>query len=134
MNIKYTDSLNDILPGQLLGFFEGWQQHPDADHHLKILRASHKVWLAMDGECCVGFINAISDGILSGFIPLLEVLPDYRGKGIGSELVRRMLASLDDLYAIDVVCDDKIAGFYETKGLSRLVAVAKRNYGNQNGL
>ncbi len=27
----------------------------------------------------VGFVNALSDGRLSAYIPLLEVLPDYRG-------------------------------------------------------
>jgi ribosomal protein S18 acetylase RimI-like enzyme len=132
MKIKYTDILEGISSEQLTGFFEGWQCHPGVDRHLEILRASYRVWLTMDGTKCVGFINAISDGLFSAFIPLLEVLPEYRGNGIGSELVRRMAASLDDLYSIDIVCDNTVAKFYEAQGFSRLVAMAKRNYNYHN--
>jgi ribosomal protein S18 acetylase RimI-like enzyme len=46
----------------------------------------------------VGFINAISDGLATAFLPWLEVLPDYQGRGIGRELTKRMLAELADLY------------------------------------
>jgi len=131
--IDYVDTAGSITPGQLTGFFQGWPRHPGADRHLEILKASYRVWLAMDGERCVGFINAISDGFLSAFIPLLEVLPAYQHQGIGSELVRRMVASLEHMYSIDVVCDDEVAGFYGSRGFSRLVAMAKRNYDRQNG-
>ncbi len=39
----------------------------------------------------VGFITAITDKILSAYIPFLEVLPEYQRQGIGKELVKRML-------------------------------------------
>ena len=48
----------------------------------------------------VGFVTAISDGVLSAFIPLLEVLPEWQGPGIGTELVRRILAELEDFYMV----------------------------------
>ena len=41
--------------------------------------------------------------VLSVHVPLLEALPEYRGRGIGSELVRRMLEKLDDLYMVDLL-------------------------------
>ena len=31
----------------------------------------------------VGFVTAISDGVLSAYIPFLEVLPEYKSIGIG---------------------------------------------------
>ena len=61
--------------------------------------------LALDGDAVVGFVTAASDGVLSAFIPLLEVLPAYRDRGIGAELVRRLLGQLDDLYMVDLCCD-----------------------------
>ncbi|MBN2309992.1 MAG: GNAT family N-acetyltransferase [Candidatus Hydrogenedentes bacterium] len=131
MGITYTDEVTSIGPGQLEGFFVGWPDHPDPDTHLDILRRSYAVWLALDGGRCVGFINALSDGVFYAYIPLLEVLPGYRGRGIGSELVRRMTETLGGMYAIDVVCDEDVAPFYTAKGFGRCVAMIKRNYGNQ---
>lgn len=131
--ITYTCNVDSIGPEQLSGFFEGWPNHPSPQKHLEILQGSYKSWLAMDGQRCVGFINAISDGILSAFIPLLEVLPEYRGDGIGSELIRQMEASLAHIYSLDIVCDDGVANFYQGHGFSRLTGMAKRQYGNQTG-
>jgi len=84
--------------------------------------------VAKDGERVVGFVTAISDGVLSAYVPLLEVLPDHQGRGIGSELVRRLLDRLGDLYMIDVVCDENVVPFYERLGLRRLdAALGVRN-------
>ena len=65
----------------------------------------------------VGFITAISDGVLAAYIPLLEVLPDYRGQGIGTELVRRLLHKLNGLYMVDVLCDPGLQPFYARLGM-----------------
>ncbi len=133
--IRYTDTLDDIASDALAGFFEGWPNPPTPARHLDILRGSAHVWLAIDDDsrAVVGFVNAISDGVLAAFIPLLEVLPTHRGKGIGAELVRRMTATLDELYSIDIVCDDNVAPFYERLGYTRYSAMIRRNYANQGG-
>src|SRR5258708_121765 len=97
MSIVYTDSLDNIQIAQLRGgFFDGWPNPPAPETHLKILRGSHFRILATDSDTgnVVGFITAISDGISAAFIPFLEVLMAYRRVGIGSELVKRMLAQL----------------------------------------
>ena len=81
----------------------------------------------------MGFVTATSDGVLTAFIPLLEVLPDHRGRGIGAELVRRMLGTLDGLYAVDVVCDEDVMPFYERLGFTRCGAMVRRDYARQAG-
>ncbi len=133
MNIKYKNDTKNLTPAQLNGFFVGWPEHPDPETHLKILNNSYAIWLAFDGSRCVGFINALSDGIFYSFIPLLEVLPNYKGHGIGTELVKRMLETLKKMYAIDIVCDKSIAPFYEANEFERCVGMVKRNYEKQNG-
>jgi ribosomal protein S18 acetylase RimI-like enzyme len=66
--------------------------------------------------------------MLSAYIPLLEVLPDFQGRGIGKELTRRLLGALDGLYMVDVVCDEDVAPFYAALGLTRLdAALGLRN-------
>ena len=133
MSIKYTKRIELITSSQLDGFFVDWANHPNPETHLQILRNSFAVWIALDGERCVGFINAISDKVFYSFIPLLEVLPSYQGQGIGKELTRRMLISLKKMYAIDLCCDKKNVPFYKKIGFNEYHAMVKRNYANQGG-
>jgi ribosomal protein S18 acetylase RimI-like enzyme len=133
--ITYTDSIDNITADHLHGFFVGWPKRPSPETHLRILRAAHRIVLAVDSGTgnVVGFINAIGDGILSAYIPLLEVLPQYQGRGIGSELVRRMLTALGSLYMIDLTCDPGLQPFYERLGLRRATGMMHRNYNRQAG-
>ncbi|MTD14281.1 GNAT family N-acetyltransferase [Nakamurella sp. YIM 132087] len=72
---------------------------------------------APGAERVVGFVTAVSDGVLAAYLPLLEVLPEFQGQGIGSELVRRMLDLLGGLYMVDVVTDPDVVPFYERFGM-----------------
>jgi ribosomal protein S18 acetylase RimI-like enzyme len=132
--IRYTDQIAGIRPEQLAGFFEGWPDPPTPDTHLKILAASHEVALAIDDQsgAVVGFITAISDGVLSAYIPLLEVLPDHRGQGIGHELLRIMLQRLDGVYMIDLICDARAQSFYQSAGMEPATGMVRRNYERQS--
>lgn len=128
MPIEYTTDLSGVEAAHLRGFFQGWPSPPTTERQLDILRGSFRVVLAREqGEPhVVGFVNALSDGVLSAFVPLLEVLPSYRGRGIGSELMRRLIDELGDLYAVDVVCDPELRPFYERFGMQPLLAMALR--------
>jgi len=76
----------------------------------------------------VGFVNAISDGVLTAYIPLLEVLEEYQGKGIGSELMRHVLAKLNNLYMIDIAHDKELTSYYAKFGAFSSQASIFRNY------
>ncbi|HMQ68184.1 MAG TPA: GNAT family N-acetyltransferase [Ignavibacteria bacterium] len=133
--IIYTDDLVEIKPIELSEFFNGWKNNPTPEKLFTILKNSSYKVLAIDDESdkVIGFINAISDKALSAYIPLLEVIPEYQGKGIGSELVKRMLKKLEDYYMIDVVCDESVQKFYEKFGLKKHSAMILRNYDKQSG-
>jgi GNAT superfamily N-acetyltransferase len=131
--VRYDDSLEGIAPADLEGFFVGWPDPPPPATRLEILRAADEVLVARRGDRVVGFVTAITDGILTAYLPLLEVLPDEQGRGIGSELTERMLGRLDHLYMIDLVCDDDLVPFYERFGMLRLTAMGARNYAHQSG-
>lgn len=132
--IEYRESHVGIEPDQLGRFFAGWPDRPSAATHLRLLERSTCV-LAVSGGTreVVGFITAITDGVLSAYVPLLEVLPEHRGKGIGSELVRRMLARLEHLYMIDLMCDPDMVPFYERLGFTPARGMSLRNYERQSG-
>jgi ribosomal protein S18 acetylase RimI-like enzyme len=132
VNITYTNDLVTLRAGQLQGFFVDWPRHPDPLRHLEILQNSYAVWLALDEGRCVGFINALSDGIFYAYIPLLEVLPEYQNQGIGAELVRRMLGTLAGMYAVDLVCDEPVIPFYDALGFRRSVGMIRRDHAHQD--
>ena len=119
--ITYTSDLSGVLPSHLEGFFVGWPHAPSPDRHLAVLEGSRHVVLAREGteDRVVGFVTAVGDGVLSAYIPLLEVLPEFQGRGIGTELVRRLLADLVDLYMVDLCCDEALVPFYERLGFRR---------------
>ena len=133
--IQYLDSLEDITADQLNGFYVGWGNPPAPPTLLKILHGSFAVVLAMDSESnnVVGMVNAISDGFHTAFIPHLEVLPDYKGKGIGTELMWRMLKRLETHYAIDLMCDAHVQPFYDRLGMQRSTGMVVRNFARQHG-
>jgi ribosomal protein S18 acetylase RimI-like enzyme len=129
----FVNSVEGITAEMLDGFFVDWPNPPSVNTHLKLLKGSSHVVLAIEENKVVGFITAISDGVLSAYIPLLEVLPAYKNKGIGKELVDRMLKQLEHLYMIDLSCDDDLVPYYEKFGMIKGTAMLKRNYDRQSG-
>lgn len=132
--ISYTVSVTGITPERLAGFFVGWRDPPSPETHLESLINSDQVVLALDHTTgnVVGFITAVSDGVLAAYIPLLEVLPAYQGQGIGSELVRRLLERLRGLYAIDLICNPELQPFYSRFGMKPYTGMILRNYERQS--
>jgi hypothetical protein len=74
--VLFTDSLDTLTPDQLKGFFVGWPNPPSPTAHLKLIKNSDEVILAVEENtgAVVGFITAITDRVLSAYIPLLKVL------------------------------------------------------------
>jgi ribosomal protein S18 acetylase RimI-like enzyme len=135
MSITFQSDLQGITAERLQGFFVGWPHPPTPATHLRILQGSAQVELAIDNRSgqVVGFINAISDGVLAAYIPLLEVLPAHQGQGIGATLVTRLLARLSHLYMVDLLCDADVQPFYARLGLRPGRGMMLRNYDRQAG-
>ncbi len=133
--ITYTHMVADIEAGQLAGFFVGWPAPPDPATHLRLLVGSDLCVLAFDNETqrVVGFVTALTDGVLCACIPLLEVLPDYQRQGIGRALLWHMRERLEHLYMIDLVCDPVLQPFYEKLHMQPVVGMVWRNYARQAG-
>jgi GNAT superfamily N-acetyltransferase len=140
--INYQTNLSGITPSMLDGFFAGWGKiHPSTDKHFTILQNSTHIVLAIDDEInkVVGFVNAVSDKILSAYIPLLEVLPEYKIKGIGIVLMKTLLEQLEDFYMIDVTCDERHVIGYEKFGFKKTTSLGTgsmmiRNFDKRGGI
>lgn len=131
--VSFTDSLDTLTSNHLRGFFVEWPNPPSPATHLKLLKNSDEVVLAIAAEtgAVVGFITAITDQVLSAYIPLLELLPAYQHQGIGKQLVERMLDKLRHLYMVDLLCDPGLQGFYSQFEMIPADGMMRRHYHNQ---
>lgn len=128
--LVYTSSIEHLLENKLDGFFVGWRNPPSAAARVELLKNSDEIVLAINEDTgnVVGFVTAITDKVLTAYIPFLEVLPEYQGQGIGQELVRRILERLNGLYAIDLLCDPELQPFYAKFGMKPACGMAIRDY------
>ena len=133
--IEYSFSAEGLIEKQVRGFFVGWGNPPNESTLIQIPENSDEIVLALDTSNgrLVGFVNAITDNTFMAFIPLLEVLPAYQGKGIGGNLMERMLGRLRDFYAIDLLCDKELQPYYKRFGMHPANGMVIRNYQNQSG-
>ena len=125
--IRFGEEPGTLCAAQLVGFFVGWPEPPSPQQLLDVLRGSYRCVYAMDGGHVVGFAHAISDGVLTGYVPWLEVLPSHQGAGTGSALLTRLLGRLGHLYSVDTVCDPELRRFYERFAMRPLQGMGLRN-------
>src|SRR6267378_2235478 len=71
----------------------GWSSAKKPALLRKALLGSHSLVTAWDRHKLIGLGNAISDGHLVVYYPHLLVHPDYQGRGIGSQLMRMLMAN-----------------------------------------
>ncbi|HVN61467.1 MAG TPA: GNAT family N-acetyltransferase [Gaiellaceae bacterium] len=57
----------------------------------RLVRRADRVVGLYEGERQIGFARAVSDGVAFAYLADVYVLSDYRGRGLGVELVREMV-------------------------------------------
>lgn len=125
--ISYFENIRNTK-ATIEGFCNGWKK-PLSEIQIKdILKNSSYNVVAIDNEKIVGIITALSDDVNWAFIPYLEVLEEYQGKGIGKELTKRMLEMLDKITCVDLTCDIERQSFYEQFGMLKSSGMVLRKY------
>jgi ribosomal protein S18 acetylase RimI-like enzyme len=57
----------------------------------RLIREAQRVVGLYDGERQVGFARAFTDGVSLVYLADVYVLPEYRGRGLGVQLLREMV-------------------------------------------
>jgi len=57
----------------------------------RLVRTADRVVGLYEGDRQIGFARAVSDGVAFAYLADVYVLSDYRGRGLGVELVREMV-------------------------------------------
>jgi ribosomal protein S18 acetylase RimI-like enzyme len=97
--ITYRDT-RDVDVFQLAKLFEqaGWHHRTrDLGRLARVVSGSTFVVSAWDEGQLVGFARAMSDGASDAHISTIAVLEPYRRRGIGRELLRRLVVGRDEL-------------------------------------
>jgi ribosomal protein S18 acetylase RimI-like enzyme len=132
--LTYQTTTEGLKSDQLDGaFFPDWPDPPTPETLLRILEQSDHRVVAVRDDKVVGFITAISDGVLSAFITLLEVTPEEQDKGIGHSLMNQLMTDIGDIYMVDLVCDANLSRFYAELGFATATGMSRRNYRMQSG-
>ena len=100
-----------------------WSPEPDnPDLVAGIVRGSHCFLTAVQGNEIVAMGRAISDGVSDAYIQDVTVAPSYRGKGVGTTIIRKLVERLneDGLEWIGLIAEKNSYHFYERIGFTRM--------------
>jgi ribosomal protein S18 acetylase RimI-like enzyme len=91
--VRWSNSKN-ISPNKLNAFFKviGWSNRSKIKWS-KVLRKSNYVVSAWDKTNLIGLGRIVEDGVMCMFYDI-GVHPNYRGKGIGNEIMCKLIAKV----------------------------------------
>ena len=83
-----------------------------------------------DDDQLVGYVDSVSNGVTDAYIQDLIVRPDYQGKGIGTDLMKKMIASLKEkhIYIISVIFEERLKSFYDRFGFNTMLCGQMETY------
>jgi GNAT superfamily N-acetyltransferase len=96
-----------------------WSSANKPELLMNALQHSHALVSAWDGGKLVALGNAISDGFLVAYFPHLLVLPEYQGKGIGTEIMNLLKKKYAGFHQLMLTADGKAVEFYKKCGFER---------------
>ncbi len=81
-------------------------------------------------EALIGYIDCVSNGVTDAYIQDLMVHPDYQGRGIGTDLMKKMIDYLKKkhIYMISVVFEYSLKSFYEKFGFFNMLCGQMETY------
>ena len=117
MICDYTEPrLDELIP---LYASVGWTSYTDHPERLEAAyRQSLTVLAAWEDHELLGVIRAVGDGVSILFVQDLLVYPQHQRKGVGSALMRTLLARYPHVHQTELLTDktEKTNAFYRSLG------------------
>lgn len=82
----------------------------------------------------IGYVDCVSNGVTDAYIQDLMVHPDYQGKGVGTDLMNKMITHLKEkrIYIISVVFEECLKPFYDKFGFCHMLCGQMETYSSNN--
>ena len=96
----------------------------DPEQLAEAVRGSRWVVTAWDGPRLVGFARAFTDGAFLAYVNDVAVHPDYQRHGVGTELVKRLLAGKKTAFILHA--DPPLHAFYRRLGFEPRADMLRR--------
>lgn len=125
--IEYKIS-DRIISNELNYFFQDWKSPPSLEIKGKLLNGADLIITARENGKLIGFLTAISDGVMHAFITLVEVLKIYQGKGVGTHLMKLAVSHFKGYYDIVLITDPDKRKFYKKFGFNEIYGMHIRNF------
>ncbi|ANE85578.1 MULTISPECIES: GNAT family N-acetyltransferase [Bacillus] len=118
-SIRYTSEHPTDFNG-LLSLYESLEWNSLKLTVNELERMCKQSWYAIyvfNDKRLVGMGRVISDGVITGIICGVGVLPKYQSSGIGKEIVERLIQHCEQNKVIpQLMCVEKLQSYYESIG------------------
>ncbi|MDN7243052.1 GNAT family N-acetyltransferase [Planococcus sp. N028] len=103
------------IPGsKLKALYEnaGWWPQRSAQDLEDMLKCeiSMGVW---QEDRLIGFARAVADGKFRAYIEDVVILSEFKGNGIGTQLIEKLMEELAHIEVVSLFCEEELIPFYE---------------------
>ncbi len=113
-----------------------WKDSYDPSGIGRIIKGSYAFAVVVEKKSgkTIGMGRIISDGVSDAYIQDLVVLPEFRDKGIGKQLVQFLLKRCKDngILWIGLIAEPDKDGFYSTMGFKQMKNYVPMKYGEDD--
>ena len=117
MSIRYeiTDTLSPMALQRLFQQTD-WAHERDESRIHSLIQNSNLQVCAWDDELLVGYARALTDEVTRAFIEDVVVDADYRGEGVGTQMLTILTERLADVEEIVLCCQPRLVSYYARLG------------------
>lgn len=106
----------------------GWSRM-EKEYGNPLISSYYHIAVYEDDEL-IAYIDSVSNGVTDAYIQDLMVRPDHQGKGIGTELMNKMIGYLKEKHIcmISVIYEKSLEPFYERFGFYHMMCGQMETY------